>query len=187
MLGAAATEHLHLVEHDYTSFAGGGSLVATMVDTLGGVDDVVDVVAAVGRLGDGLLDCSGGRMGDGRAYAVVDEVVAAVAHRRVWLLLRSQRLGRRGGIIIHGLEEYGLGGIAHAVHGAAEAVGRAAPGVAGFLEWTVTAAASGVLGLLVGAALIPFVEHVAAPAFKRLRGSGPGSASAVQQGGKHVG
>ena len=29
-------------------------------------------------------------MGDGRAYAVVDEVVAAVAHRRVWLLLRSQ-------------------------------------------------------------------------------------------------
>ena len=92
-----------------------------------------------------------------------------------------------GGIIIHGLEEYGLGGIAHAVHGAAEAVGRAAPGVAGFLEWTVTAAASGVLGLLVGAALIPFVEHVAAPAFKRLRGTGPGSASAVQQGGKHVG
>ena len=92
-----------------------------------------------------------------------------------------------GGIIIHGLEEYGLGGIAHAVHGAAEAVGRAAPGIAAFSEWAVTAAASGVLGLLVGAALIPFVEHVAAPAYRRLRGTKPGSASAIQQGEKHVG
>ena len=75
-----------------------------------------------------------------------------------------------GGIIIHGLEEYGLGGIAHAVHGAAEAVGRAAPAVAALSEWAVTAAASGLLGLVVGAALIPFVERVAAPAYRRLRG-----------------
>ncbi|MGI3782356.1 MAG: SDR family oxidoreductase [Janthinobacterium lividum] len=41
LLGTAATPRLHLVEHDYTTFAGAGSLVATMVDLLGGVDDVV--------------------------------------------------------------------------------------------------------------------------------------------------
>lgn len=41
LLGSAATDRLHLFEHDYTSFDGARSLVATMVDTLGGVDDVI--------------------------------------------------------------------------------------------------------------------------------------------------
>ena len=41
LLGDAASERLHLVEHDYTTFAGAESLVATMVESLGGVDDVV--------------------------------------------------------------------------------------------------------------------------------------------------
>lgn len=41
LLGKDATERLHLFEHDYTSFAGAEALVATMVDRLGGVDDVV--------------------------------------------------------------------------------------------------------------------------------------------------
>ncbi len=81
-----------------------------------------------------------------------------------------------GGIIIHGLEEYGLGGIAHAVHAAAEATGRAVPAVAALLGWAINAAASGVLGLLVGAALIPFVERVAAPVYRRLRGAGAAGA-----------
>jgi NAD(P)-dependent dehydrogenase (short-subunit alcohol dehydrogenase family) len=39
LLGADATEHLHLVVHDYTSFAGAEALVATTVDRLGSVDD----------------------------------------------------------------------------------------------------------------------------------------------------
>lgn len=41
LLGEVATERLHLFEHDYTNFAGAQTLVATMVDRLGGVDDVV--------------------------------------------------------------------------------------------------------------------------------------------------
>ena len=41
LLGDAASERLHLVEHDYTTFDGAVSLVATMIDSLGGVDDVV--------------------------------------------------------------------------------------------------------------------------------------------------
>ena len=81
-----------------------------------------------------------------------------------------------GGIIIHGLEEYGLPAIGHAVHAAAEAAGHALPAVGGAAEWIVSAAASGVLGFLVGAALIPFVEHVAAPLWQRLRGTGGGGA-----------
>jgi predicted DNA repair protein MutK len=75
-----------------------------------------------------------------------------------------------GGIIIHGLEEYGLHAIGHALHAAAEVVARALP--AGLAEWLVTAAASGVLGLALGAALIPLVQHVVAPAMKRISAAG---------------
>ena len=41
VLGDAATEHLHLVVHDYTTFAGAERLAAEMDLRLGGVDDVV--------------------------------------------------------------------------------------------------------------------------------------------------
>lgn len=41
LLGDAASGRLHLVQHDYATFAGAESLVATTVDSLGGVDDVV--------------------------------------------------------------------------------------------------------------------------------------------------
>ncbi|MEU2373498.1 SDR family oxidoreductase [Streptomyces misionensis] len=41
LLGKAATERLHLFEFDYTTFAGAETLVTTMVERLGGVDDVV--------------------------------------------------------------------------------------------------------------------------------------------------
>lgn len=41
VLGDAATDHLHLVAHDYTTFAGAEALAATMEDRLGSVDDVV--------------------------------------------------------------------------------------------------------------------------------------------------
>ena len=41
LLGDAATGRLHLVVHDYTTFAGAEDLVATMEERLGSVDDVV--------------------------------------------------------------------------------------------------------------------------------------------------
>lgn len=41
VLGDAATDRLHLVVHDYTTFAGAADLAAQMVASLGGVDDVV--------------------------------------------------------------------------------------------------------------------------------------------------
>jgi len=68
-----------------------------------------------------------------------------------------------GGIILHGLEEYGFGALPHAVHDAAEAAGHALPAAAGIVEWLVSAAASGVVGLLLGAVLIPLVQFVLAP------------------------
>jgi predicted DNA repair protein MutK len=75
-----------------------------------------------------------------------------------------------GGIIIHGLEEFGFPAIGHTVHAAAEAAGHAVPAGGAAVEWLVSAAASGLLGLLVGAVLIPVV-HVAAPIFRAATGA----------------
>jgi predicted DNA repair protein MutK len=76
-----------------------------------------------------------------------------------------------GGIIIHGLEEYGAPEIGHTIHAAAEVVARAVPAAATTgAGWAVMAAASGGFGLLVGAALIPLIEYVVAPVLKSVRG-----------------
>jgi predicted DNA repair protein MutK len=75
-----------------------------------------------------------------------------------------------GGIILHGLEELGSPGIAQAIHGVADQAAHAVPAAAGAARWIVTAAGSGVLGLLLGGLLIPIVAFVLAPAWKALVG-----------------
>ncbi|MEZ5855811.1 MAG: DUF808 domain-containing protein [Hyphomicrobiaceae bacterium] len=55
-----------------------------------------------------------------------------------------------GGIILHGLEQFGFGGPAHTIHGAAAAVGAALGPVSGFVTWLIEATAAGVLGLMLG-------------------------------------
>jgi uncharacterized protein len=75
-----------------------------------------------------------------------------------------------GGIIVHGLAHYGLAGPEHAIAHAAEVAAHAVPAASGFVNWLVTAAGSGVVGLLVGAALIPLASHALAPAWRALRG-----------------
>jgi predicted DNA repair protein MutK len=82
-----------------------------------------------------------------------------------------------GGIIVHGLAEYGLRGLEHAIHGAAVAVAHAVPVAQGALEWLVTAAGSGIVGLVVGAALIPVTQYVLAPAWRAVRGKKASAAS----------
>ena len=75
-----------------------------------------------------------------------------------------------GGIVLHGLEEYGPPAIKHGVHAAEEAAAHAIPALAGLLAWVVEAAISGVIGLLVGAATIPVVGYMLAPAWANAKG-----------------
>ena len=74
-----------------------------------------------------------------------------------------------GGIVLHGLEVYGPPQIQHAVEGAAEAVASLVPGLGPVLEWTTIAAISGVIGLAIGGVLLPVVEFVVSPAWKRIK------------------
>nr|WP_246736213.1 DUF808 domain-containing protein [Enterovirga sp. DB1703] len=76
-----------------------------------------------------------------------------------------------GGILVHGLEEYGWPAIGHAIHHAAEVAGAALPAAAGAVAWLVTAAGSGIVGLVVGAALIPVASFMVAPAWRILSGA----------------
>ncbi|OSP55882.1 DUF808 domain-containing protein [Pseudoruegeria sp. SK021] len=68
-----------------------------------------------------------------------------------------------GSIVVHGLEVLGFGAIAHTIHGIAASVAHAIPSAQGFVLWAVTAALDGVLGVLLGSALIPVVTHVISP------------------------
>jgi uncharacterized protein len=74
-----------------------------------------------------------------------------------------------GGIIVHGLDGYGLHSIHHAIETVGKAAGHALPLVAGAAEWIVTAALSGVVGLVIGAVSIPLAGFVIAPAWKLLK------------------
>lgn len=55
-----------------------------------------------------------------------------------------------GGIILHGLEHYGLGALAHAIHGTASAIGSVFGPLSGLMAWLVDATLAGVIGLALG-------------------------------------
>ncbi|ATY31978.1 DUF808 domain-containing protein [Sphingomonas psychrotolerans] len=58
-----------------------------------------------------------------------------------------------GGILVHGLDVLGVHEPAGSIHHAAEAVTHASGALGGFTGWLVTAAASGVFGLVIGGAI----------------------------------
>jgi predicted DNA repair protein MutK len=74
-----------------------------------------------------------------------------------------------GGIIVHGLDHYGLDTLGHAIFDAGAWAARALPAIGGFVDWLVTAALSGIVGMVIGAAAIPFAGYVIAPAWRVLK------------------
>lgn len=66
-----------------------------------------------------------------------------------------------GGIILHALEAFGLGGPAHLAHGASAALG------GGIVGWLAEAAIAGLVGLMVGAATVPVATRVLLPMLGR--------------------
>ena len=75
-----------------------------------------------------------------------------------------------GGIIVHGLDVYGVHSVGQVISSAAGAAAHLLPSAEGPLRWTVMAFLSGIVGLLVGAVSIPIVGFVFAPAWKLVKG-----------------
>jgi predicted DNA repair protein MutK len=71
-----------------------------------------------------------------------------------------------GGILVHGLEQFGLTFFPHLIHGAASAAALTLPFAHAAIEWLVTAMMSAALGLVVGAVIVSAIT-----AFQRIRGS----------------
>lgn len=63
-----------------------------------------------------------------------------------------------GGILVHGLESFGITAPAHVIHHAAQASGAILPALDSALEWVVTAIGSGLIGFVVGAILAAAVH-----------------------------
>jgi len=63
-----------------------------------------------------------------------------------------------GGIIVHGLEVFGAHEPGGTIHHLAEAAGHALPAAGGAASWFVTALCSGIVGLIVGGAIVPLVH-----------------------------
>jgi len=75
-----------------------------------------------------------------------------------------------GGIILHGLETYGLDEANLAILDAAKRAADVLPLGAGAVEWILNAAGSASVGLLVGATLIPITGFIFAPAWNLVQG-----------------
>lgn len=74
-----------------------------------------------------------------------------------------------GGIIMHGFEGYGLGGLGHFVEATAEAAAHAVPTAGGVVKWLVGAVGSGLVGIAVGLVSIPAVSYAVAPLWRRFK------------------
>ena len=74
-----------------------------------------------------------------------------------------------GGIILHGLEEFGLGWPSHALHDAGAAVARAVPFAGAFVAWLVEAAGAGVAGFGIGLLAIPLTGRVLSPLWRQVK------------------
>jgi hypothetical protein len=139
---------------------------------------VYGAVALIVKADDAGVAMAAGRFGPARAFGRGLVSFMPVFLRALSVVGTAAMVWVGGGIILHGIEEYGPPVIGQTVHHWAEAAAHAVPAVGGLMEWAVTAAISGVIGLVVGAILIPVVEHVIAPLARRLRG---GTAAAAHQ------
>jgi predicted DNA repair protein MutK len=74
-----------------------------------------------------------------------------------------------GGIIVHGMETYGLTAIGHTIHDAAEVAGHALKPITAVVEWVITAVGFGIVGLAVGAMAIPLMGFVIGPTWGVLK------------------
>jgi hypothetical protein len=74
-----------------------------------------------------------------------------------------------GGIVVHGLEVYGWHAIGAAIHHVADIAANALPAIGGLTGWIVSAAGAGIVGLAIGAVLIPVMEFAVAPVWRSVK------------------
>jgi predicted DNA repair protein MutK len=74
-----------------------------------------------------------------------------------------------GGIILHGLDAYGLGWATHALHNASVAVARGVSVAPSLVAWLVEAAGAAVAGMAIGLLAIPLTSRLLSPLWRQVK------------------
>ncbi|GAB3121116.1 DUF808 domain-containing protein [Novispirillum itersonii] len=74
-----------------------------------------------------------------------------------------------GGILVHGLEQYGADALGHGIAGLAAGAAQAVPAIGAVLGWLVSAGSAGIGGLATGLAVAGAIHYGIAPAVARFR------------------
>ncbi|GAM01665.1 DUF808 domain-containing protein [Sphingomonas parapaucimobilis] len=115
---------------------------------------VYGVVAAIVKMDDIGLHLA--RRDNATAQAVGRGLVKAmpVVLRVLAIVGTAAMVWVGGGIIVHGMEEFGLTTLPHLIHGTAHHAGEALPVGGAVAEWLVGAIGSAIVGLVIGAVIV---------------------------------
>ena len=140
---------------------------------------VYGAVALIVKADDiGLAMARGARTGFGRATG------RGILRAMPWVMQVLSIVGTAamiwvgGGIVVHGLAGFGLAGVEHVIEAFAHAAEGALPFMAGLAGELATIVADLVLGLLLGALLIPVVQYGIGPLWAFIRARLPGKRAA---------
>jgi predicted DNA repair protein MutK len=146
---------------DFVTRALALAVVAVMVTA--GVYGTVALIVKADDIGIRLARRDG-RLSGPIGRAVVHSMPALLAFLGFVGMLAMLWVG--GGILLHGLAEFGIDGPEQLLHNVSEVVRNSTPVGATVLSWLVTASAEGLVGLAVGA-LIQIVMSLAVAPFRR--------------------
>ncbi|WP_312487010.1 DUF808 domain-containing protein [Sphingomonas sp.] len=115
---------------------------------------VYGVVAAIVKMDDIGLHLA--QRDNGAAQAIGRGLVKAmpVLLRILAIVGTAAMVWVGGGIIVHGMEEFGLTTVPHLIHDIAHRAGEAVPFAAGTVNWIVNAIGGAIVGLLVGGVVV---------------------------------
>jgi predicted DNA repair protein MutK len=132
---------------------------------------VYGVVALIVKADDmGLAMATHARTGAGRALGRGIVVAVPYVLSTLAIVGTAAMIWVGGGIIVHGLTEFGLPQIDHVIEGAAHTAEVALPFAAGIVHELVVIVGDGIFGLVLGLILIPVAGYVIAPAWRAVRG-----------------
>ncbi len=132
-------------------FTRAGILALVAIAITAGVYGVVGLIVKMDDIGLHLAERD-----DKGSRALGRALVHAMPKLMAWLAVIgiAAMIWVGGGIIVHGLETFGLSGPAHVIHDIAEAAGHILPAIGGAIEWIVGAVGAGIVGLGIGALIV---------------------------------
>ncbi|MBI0475724.1 DUF808 domain-containing protein [Sphingomonas sp. MA1305] len=131
------------------------ALAVVAVAITAGVYGVVALIVKMDDIGLHLAERPATRALGRGLVAAMPRVLAALS-----VIGTAAMLWVGGGIILHGLEAFGLDTLPHALHDAAHHVAARLGALGGVAGWLITAAASALIGLALGAAIVGLLHLV---------------------------